>query len=119
MEKRGSFARRGKREPIFGKVDSLYAPIGGIDGSYVDCGEHRAPAPAFARGANTFDSLSRSRAPAWRGSDFHAGHRHWRSAAPHSPSTQRHSDCYRQTARFAMDKLLKTRPAALAHAPQR
>ena len=76
-------------------------------------------ARAFAGGTNTLDSLSRARAPARRGSDFHARHRYRRSVAPYRPSTQRHSDCYRQTARLAMDKLFETRPAALAHAQQR
>ena len=41
------------------------------------------------------------------------------NAAPYRPSTQRHSDRYRQAARLAMDKLFETRPAALAHAQQR
>ena len=108
VEEWGSPARRGQRESLLGEIDSLHAPVGGIDGSLLDRREHRETAPAFARGANTLDSLSRSRAPARRGSNFHARHRYRRSAAPYRPSTQRHSDCNRQTARLAMDKLFET-----------
>ena len=98
-------ARRGERESLFGEIDSLYPPAGGIDGSFLDRREHREAAPAFAGGADTLDSLSRARAPARRGSDFDARSRYRRSAAPHRPAAQRHSNRHRQAARLAMDKL--------------
>ena len=119
MEEWGSLARRGQRESLLGEIDSLHAPVGGIDGSFLDRREHRAAATAFARGANTLDPLPRAGAAAGRGSNFHARYRYRRSAAPYRSSTQRHSDCYRQAARLAMDKLFETRPATLAYAQQR
>src|SRR6266540_2873988 len=119
VEEWRSLARRGQRESLLGEIDSLHAPVGGIDGSFLDRREHRATASAFARRANTLDSLSRAGAPAGCGSNFHARYRYRRSAAPYRPSTQRHPNCHRQAARRAMDKFLETRSLALAHAPQR
>src|SRR6266508_3903255 len=110
---------RDLRESLLGEIDSLHAPVGGIDGSFLDRREHRATASTFARRANTLDSLSRAGAPAGCGSNFHARYRYRRSAAPYRPSTQRHPNCHRQAARRAMDKFLETRSLALAHAPQR
>ncbi len=85
VEKRRSSARRSQRESLLGEIDSLHAPVGGIDGSFLDRREHRATAPAFARGANTPDSLPRARAPTGRRSNFHARYRYRRGPAPYRP----------------------------------
>ena len=119
MEKQRSFACRRQCQSIFRATYSLHPPAGCLDGSVVDCRQHRTAAGAVGERTVTSYSLSRARAPARRGSDFHARHRYRRSVAPYRPSTQRHADCNWQTARFAMDKLFETRPAALAHAQQR
>ena len=105
MEERRSVARRGEREPLFGAVDSLYPPARGVDGSFLDRGEHRDDRAAFARRTNAPDSLSRARPPTRRGSDFHAGQRRRRNAAAHRAPAQRHANRDRQTAGLALAEL--------------
>ena len=101
VEERRSAARRGQRESLFGKVDSLHAPAGSVDGSFLDRGQHREAAPAFAGGTNASDSLSRARAPARRRSDFHARALMWarRCSASRVSTTSLRSSSANRSAR--------------------
>jgi hypothetical protein len=49
VEKRRSSARRSQRESLLGEIDSLHAPVGGIDGSFLDRREHRANRARFRK----------------------------------------------------------------------
>src|SRR5439155_17839019 len=60
VEEWRSLVSRSQRESILGEIDSLYAAVGGIDGSFLDRRKHRATAAALARRADTLDSLSRA-----------------------------------------------------------
>ena len=73
MEKQRSFACRRKCQSIFRATDSLHPPAGCLDGSVMDCRQHRTAAGVVGERTITSHSLSRARASARRGSDFNAG----------------------------------------------
>ena len=95
----------GERESLLGAIDSLYPTARGIDGSVVDCREHRRTASAFAGGTGAPDSLPCAGASARRRSDFHAGARCRRNAAARRAAEQRYANRHRKTAGHAVVQL--------------
>ena len=73
VEKRRPITGRCQCQSVLGAIDSLHAPVGLIDGGFMDCGKHRRASPSFAGGTDAADSVHRAGAPARSGGRFYPG----------------------------------------------